>query len=90
LRIDLFLKKVCLVKSRSLAARLCDEGKVTINGRPAKSSKDVKIDDEIKVVQGPRELTFRVIALPEGNISKAQAHSFYRAIGQEQVAETFE
>jgi ribosomal 50S subunit-recycling heat shock protein len=90
LRIDLFLKKVCIVKSRSLAARLCDEGKVTVNGRRAKSSKDVKIDDEIKVVQSPRELTLRVIALPEGSVSKAQAHSFYRAIGQEQVARTFE
>ncbi|MBN1503965.1 MAG: RNA-binding S4 domain-containing protein [Candidatus Eisenbacteria bacterium] len=90
MRIDVFLKKVCVVKSRSLAAKLCDEGKVLIDGRPAKSSKEVKVGDEVSVTHGPHELAFCVLALPEGNVSKAQATSYYRVTGQTQVSGPFD
>ncbi len=90
MRIDVFLKKICVVKSRSLAAKLCDEGKVLVNGRPAKSSKEVKVGDEVRIVHGSRELTFSILALPEGNISKAQAPSYYRVTGQTQVSGAFD
>jgi len=66
------------VRSRSAAARLCEEEKITVNGRPARSSKDVKPEDEVSVILGPKELIFSIVALPEGNVSKAQAPSFYR------------
>ena len=81
MRIDVFLKKVCLVKSRSLAAKLCDDGKVLINGRAAKSSKEVKAGDVVSVTHGSRELALSVLAVPEGNVSKAQAASYYRVTG---------
>lgn len=90
MRIDVFLKKICVVKSRSLAAKLCDEGKVLINGHPAKSSKDVKVGDEISVAQGPDELAFSVLALPEGNVSKAEAPSYYRVTGRTQIPGAFD
>lgn len=90
MRIDVFLKKTCLTKSRSSAAKLCDEGKVLIDGRPAKSSKEVKVGDEVRVTLGSRELTFSVLALPEGNVSKAQAPSFYRLKGQTRVSGAFD
>lgn len=90
MRIDLFLKKVFVVKSRSAAARLCDEGKITVNGRPAKSSKDVKPDNLVSVMLGPKELTFSIVALPEGNVSKAQAQSFYRITGLKRAETAFE
>lgn len=90
MRIDVFLKKICVAKSRSLAAKLCDDGKVSINGHPSKSSKEVKVDDEIRVVQGSHELVFSVLALPEGNISKAQAPSYYRVTSRTQVSRTFD
>jgi len=90
LRIDVFLKKICVAKSRSLAAKLCDQGKVLINGQPAKSSKDVKVGDEVRVAQGPGELTFSVLTLPEGNVSKAQAPSYYSVTGRTQVPGAFD
>ena len=90
MRIDLFLKKVCIVKSRSAAAKLCQEQKITVNGRPAKSSKDVRPDDEISVALGSKELTVSVVALPDGNVSKAQAPSFYRVIDLKQAPRSFE
>jgi ribosome-associated heat shock protein Hsp15 len=82
LRIDVFLKKVCIAKSRSMAARLCEEGEVYVGGHQAKSSKEVRVGDEIRVVHGSRELIFSVVALPEGNVSKAQASSYYRVTSQ--------
>ncbi|UCF78235.1 MAG: RNA-binding protein [Candidatus Eiseniibacteriota bacterium] len=82
MRIDVFLNKVCIVKSRSAAAKLCQEQKITVNGRPAKSSKEVKPEDEITVVLGSRELAISVVAVPDGNVSKAQAPSYYRVIDQ--------
>jgi len=90
LRIDVFLKKVCLLKSRSLAAKLCDDGKVLINGRPAKSSKELKAGDEVSVTHGSRELTFSVLDLPDGNVSKAQATSYYRVTGGTQGSGPFD
>jgi ribosomal 50S subunit-recycling heat shock protein len=79
-----------MAKSRSSAAKLCDEGKVLINDRPAKSSKEVKVDDEVRVTLGSRELTFSVLALPEGNISKTQAPSCYRLKGRTQISGVFD
>lgn len=90
MRIDLFLKKVCIVKSRSAAAKLCQEQRITVNGRPAKSSKDVRPDDEISVALGPKELVVSVVALPDGNVSKAQAPSFYRVIDSKHAPRSFE
>ncbi len=85
MRIDVFLKKVCLIKSRSAAAKLCDDGKVLINGQRAKSSKDVKVGDDVRVAHGSCELAFTVLALPEGNVSRAQAPSCYRVTGRTEV-----
>ena len=90
MRIDLFLKTVCIVRSRSAAARLCEEEKITVNGRPARSSKDVKPEDEVSVILGPKELIFSIVALPEGNVSKAQAPSFYRITSLKRTPGVFE
>jgi len=90
LRVDLFLKKVHIAKSRSAAARLCEEEKIAVNGRPAKSSKDVKPEDRVSVTLGPKELTFTIVALPEGNVSKAQAQSFYKITTLKRTFEAFE
>lgn len=90
MRIDLFLKKICVVKSRSAAAKLCQKGKILVNGRSAKGSKEIKPDDEISIALDSKELTFSVVALPEGNVSKAQAPSFYRVINEKRTPRAFE
>jgi ribosomal 50S subunit-recycling heat shock protein len=86
----LFLKKICIVKSRSAAAKLCQEGKILVNGRPAKGSKGVKPSDEISVTLDSRELTFSVVSLPERNVSKAQALSFYKVIDEKRTSGALE
>ena len=63
-RIDQWLWFARLVKSRSLAARLCAAGSVTINGLSIKKpNQGVRIGDVIEVRQGGRQHTVRVVAL---------------------------
>jgi ribosomal 50S subunit-recycling heat shock protein len=47
MRIDLFLKASRLCLRRSVAQELCDAGAVEVNGAPAKSSRAVRVGDEI-------------------------------------------
>ena len=52
MRIDKFLKVSRLVKRRTVAKEMADQGRIKVNGRVVKSSYDVKIDDIIEVGYG--------------------------------------
>lgn len=69
MRLDKFLQVSRIVKRRTLAQRLCDAGKVTLNGVRAKSAAAAKIGDMIGVDFGPRTLVVRVTRVPEGRAS---------------------
>ena len=47
MRLDKYLKVSRIIKRRTVANEACDAGRVTINGRPAKASADVKEGDVI-------------------------------------------
>ena len=49
MRLDKFLKVSRLIKRRTVANEACDAGRVTVNGRPAKASVNVKVGDIIAV-----------------------------------------
>ena len=52
MRIDKFLKVSRVIKRRTVAADACDGGRIEINGKVAKPSKDVKVGDVVKVSFG--------------------------------------
>ena len=52
MRLDLWLDITCLFKTRSEAQKACKNGKVDINGQPAKPHRVIKAGDEI-VIQRP-------------------------------------
>lgn len=68
-RLDKFLQASRLIKRRTLANRLCDAGKITLNGLRAKPAANTKIGDLIGVSLGTRRLVVRVRSLPEGRQS---------------------
>ena len=49
MRLDKYLKVSRLIKRRTVANEACDAGRVTINGKEAKASQEVKIGDTIEI-----------------------------------------
>ena len=77
MRLDLFLKRVCLYKSRSLAAKGIDEGQVLLNGSKTKASREIKPGDVLEITSGGFKRSLKVIEVPGKPVSKAEARDFY-------------
>ena len=79
MRLDKYLKVSRLIKRRTVANEACDGGKVTVNGAPAKASRDVKVGDVIELRFGARTVRVEVVSVGE-SVSKADAPAMYREI----------
>ena len=79
MRLDKYLKVSRIIKRRTVANDACDAAHVTVNGRPAKASYDVKEGDVIEVSFGQRTLKVRVLDIKEFT-AKADAASLYEVI----------
>ena len=79
MRLDKYLKVSRIIKRRTVANDACDSEHVTVNGRPAKASYDVKTGDVIEVTFGQRTLKVRVLDVKEFT-AKADASSLYEVI----------
>jgi ribosome-associated heat shock protein Hsp15 len=80
LRLDVWLNKVCLIKSRSQAKSGCKSGKILLEGEPVKESHAVKPGERLKLILPGREIELRVRQLPAGNVSRREAPDFYELI----------
>ena len=47
MRLDKWLKVSRLIKRRTVANEACDNGRVSVNGRPVRASYDVKVGDRV-------------------------------------------
>ena len=84
MRLDLFLKSSRLILRRSLAQEFCDKGLVKINGVKAKSSREVKVNDEIEIKRSQRILTVRVLQIPTNKqVSRQAASSLFEVVAEE-------
>ena len=79
MRLDKYLKVSRIIKRRTVANEACDAAHVTVNGRPAKASYDVKEGDVLEITFGQRVLKVRVISVKEFT-SKAEASELYEVI----------
>ncbi|MBN2558284.1 MAG: RNA-binding S4 domain-containing protein [Clostridia bacterium] len=61
MRLDKFLKVSRLIKRRTVAAEACANGRVSVNGRIAKQSADVKEGDIIEIAFGSCMTRIKVI-----------------------------
>ena len=79
MRLDKYLKVSRIIKRRTVANDACDAEHVSVNGRAAKASYDVKQGDIIEVTFGQRTLKVRVLDVREFT-AKADASSLYEVI----------
>ncbi len=79
MRLDKYLKVSRLIKRRTVANDACDNARVSVNGRSAKASYDVKENDIIEISFGERSLKVRVLDIKE-HTAKADAASLYEVI----------
>ena len=79
MRLDKYLKVSRLIKRRTVANEACDNGLVTVNGKPARASYDVKPGDRIAIRFGQRPLEVEVLTVAD-NVGKAEAAAMYREI----------
>ncbi|MEG0894567.1 MAG: RNA-binding S4 domain-containing protein [Oscillospiraceae bacterium] len=79
MRLDKYLKITRLIKRRTIANEACDAGKVTVNGKVARASYDIKVDDVIEITLGARILKVKVLNVSE-YATKADASDNYVVI----------
>lgn len=84
MRLDKFLKISRLIKRRTLAKEVADQGRIHINGNAAKASTDVSVGDELAIRFGQKMLTIEVTSLRE-NVKKDEASSLYSVISEQEV-----
>ncbi len=71
MRLDKYLKVSRLIKRRTVANEACDNARISVNGKPAKASYDVKV--------GARTLRVEVLAVAEA-VRKDDASAMYKEI----------
>lgn len=79
MRIDKFLKTSRLIKRRTIAKEACDQGRVLVNDKEAKSGTNVKIGDVISLKIGDKDISVEVL-LTEENIKKEDAVNMYKKL----------
>jgi ribosomal 50S subunit-recycling heat shock protein len=83
MRLDKFLKVSRLIKRRTVAKDVSEQGRVWINGREAKASSAVKVGDELQIQYGKKILTIRVELIAE-TTRKDEAGELYTLVKEEQ------
>ena len=79
MRLDKYLKVARIIKRRTVANDACDASCVTVNGRPAKASYDVKVGDVLEITFGSRTLKIRVLEVKDA-VGKNDAPALYEVI----------
>ncbi len=79
MRLDKYLKVARIIKRRTVANEACDASHVTVNGKPAKASYEVREGDVLEITFGARTLRVRVLDVRE-TVGKAGATSLYEVL----------
>jgi|SRR5580698_4737704 ribosome-associated heat shock protein Hsp15 len=77
-RIDKWLWAARFFKTRSLAAKACELGRIQSNGQPAKAARDVRIGDMLRITNAGGEFHVEVLLLSEVRGPASVAQTLYR------------
>ncbi len=84
MRLDLFLKTARLVKRRVVAQSLCEAGRVLVNDRTARSSREIRAGDRIAVHYAARIIVIEVLIVPE-RPGRMSGPDLYRVLSETRV-----
>jgi ribosomal 50S subunit-recycling heat shock protein len=79
MRLDKFMKVSRLIKRRTLAKDVSDQGRIEVNGRVAKPGTELKVGDLIRLNFGSRSLVVRVTRLAN-TTRKEDAQEMYEVV----------
>lgn len=82
MRLDKFLKVSRLIKRRTLAKEVADQGRISINGNQAKASSTVKVGDELAIKFGQKLVTVKIEAIKD-TTKKEEAASMYTVLKED-------
>jgi len=83
LRLDLFLSRVGIVKRRTEAARWLKDGRVLVDGLPAKAAGEARAGQRLRVEEKRRVREWEVLAVPAGNVPKSAYGDYARLLSEE-------
>jgi len=81
-RLDKFLKTAQLIRRRTVAREVALQGRVTVNGRPAKPGATLRVGDVVCLDLGSRQLEVEVLSLSRAR----DPRSLYRVLGERDVS----
>ena len=84
MRLDKYLKVSRIIKRRPIAKEVADKGRIKVNGILAKSSANLKINDEIEIRFGNKNLLVRVLEMKDST-KKEDAAKMYEIIKETRV-----
>lgn len=76
MRLDKYLKVSRIIKRRTVANEACDAKHVSVNGKPARASYDVKVGDVIELTFGSNISRFEVLSVTEHATKESAALMF--------------
>ncbi|MFC3928051.1 RNA-binding S4 domain-containing protein [Streptococcus caprae] len=84
MRLDKYLKVSRIIKRRTVAKEVADKGRIKVNGILAKSSTDLKTNDEVEIRFGNKLLTVRVLEMLDST-KKDDASKMYEIISETRI-----
>lgn len=79
MRLDKYLKVSRIIKRRTVANEACDAGRVIVNGKVARASYDVKVNDVLEIHFGNNIVKYEVLTVSE-HATKESAGEMYKII----------
>jgi ribosome-associated heat shock protein Hsp15 len=77
-RMDKWLWAARFFKTRSLAARACELGRIHSNGQPAKAAREVRMGDMLRVTNDGGDFQVEVLGLSDVRGPASVAQTLYR------------
>ena len=73
-----------MIKRRTVANEACDAARISVNGKPAKASYDVKLGDYIAIAFGSKTVTVKVLEIKE-TTKKTESVGMYEVVSESEA-----